>query len=220
VCCHARGGDCGRGGPSLGRSRPEDELAATAQAGLHTSKKAFGYAERDEALREPCRQEVAEMPPEQRVYRDETGLENHEARAYGWSPQGEPRWGEKPGPRTPRVSRLAALPPPQLIAPLVCEGTCNTALFEAYGERCLVPLLKPGQVVIYDNARFHQSAKARRLIAGAGGTQKCSPSYSPDLNPFAHYWFPLKQRVRKLLPACNRDLHKTFAAVLSQPQTP
>jgi DDE superfamily endonuclease len=160
------------------------------------------------------------MPPEQRVYLDETGRDNHEARAYGWSPQGEPCWGENPGPRTPRVSRLAALPPPQLIAPLVCEGTCNTALFGAYGEQCLVPMLKPGQVVIYDNARFHQSAKAPQLIAGAGGTQKFSPSSSPALTPFAHYGFPLKQRVRKLLPAFTRDLHKTFAAVLSQPQTP
>jgi transposase len=154
------------------------------------------------------------------VYLDETGRANHEARAYGWSPRGEPCWGEKPGHRTQRVSLIAALRDRQLIAPLVCEGTCTTALFEAYGERGLVPVLKPGQVVIYDNARCHQSTKARQLVESAGCTQKFLPPYSPGLNPIEHYWFPLKHRVRQLLPAFNRDLHKTFEVVLSQPQTP
>ena len=73
--------------------------------------------------------------------------------------------------------------------------------------------------MLYDNARFHPSLHARQLIAGAGGTQKFLPPYSPDLNPIEHYWFPLKHRVRKLLPAYNRDLHKAVDAVLSQPQT-
>jgi len=163
---------------------------------------------------------VEKIAPERRVYLDETGMDNHEARAYGWSPRGEPCWGEKPGHRTQRVSLLAALHDHQLIAPLVFEGTCTTALFEAYVEHCLVPVLKPGQVVIYDNARFHQSTKARQLIESAGCTQKFLPTYSPDLNPIEHYWFPLKHRVRKLLPAFNRDLHKTFDVVLSHPQTP
>ncbi len=115
------------------------------------------------------------MPCEQLVYRDETGMDNNEARAYGWSPEGEPCWGEKPGHRTHRVSLIDALHQQELIAPLVFEGTGNTALFEASVEHCLVPVLKPGQMVIYDNASFHQSAKARRLIEEAGGTQKFLP---------------------------------------------
>ena len=86
--------------------------------------------------------ELAEVPPEQLVYLDETGMDNHEARTYGWSPQGEPCGGEKPGHRTHRVSLIEALPHPELSAPFVFEGTCNTALFEAYLEHCLVPILK------------------------------------------------------------------------------
>jgi len=174
--------------------------------------------ERAEGLREQFRQEVAEIAPERRGYLDETGMDNHEARAYGWSPRGERCWGEKPGHRTQRVSLIAALSQPQLLAPLVFEGTCTTALFETYVEQCLVPVLKPGQVVIYDNARFHQSTKARQLIDSAGWTQKFLPPYSPDLNPLEHSWFPLKHRMRKLLPSFNRDLHRTFDAVLIQPQ--
>ena len=78
-----------------------------------------------------------------------------------------------------------------------------------------MPVLPPGQTVLSDNARFHQSAKARRLIAGAGCTQKFLPAYSPDLNPSEHYWFPLKQRIRKHLPFYERDLHKAIAAVFT-----
>jgi len=154
------------------------------------------------------------------VYLDETGMDNHEARAYGWSPQGEPCWGEQPGHRTQRLSLIDALHQHQLLAPFVFEGHCDTALFEAYVERCLVLILKPGQIVSYDNARFHQSVKARQLIEEAGCTQKFLPPYSPDLNPIEHYGFPLKQRIRKSLPLYDRDLHKTLDAVLQQQPAP
>jgi len=167
-------------------------------------------------LREQFGAELAGVPAEQLVYLDETGMDNNEARTYGWSPQGEPCWGEKPGQRTHRVSLLDALHQHDLIAPFVFEGTCNTALFEAYIAHCLVPVLKPGQIVIYDNASFPQSAKARQLIEGAGCTQKFLPPYSPDLNPIEHWWFPLKQRIRKYLPLYDRDLHRTIDAVLTQ----
>ncbi len=89
------------------------------------------YPERDEELREQFRAELAEVPCEPLGYLAETGMDNNEARAYGWSPEGEPCWGEKPGHRTHRVSLIDALHQQELIAPLVFEGTCNTALFEA-----------------------------------------------------------------------------------------
>ena len=117
------------------------------------------------------------------------------------------------------MSLIDALHHHELIAPFVFEGTCNAALFDAYIEYCLVPVLKPGQIVIYDNASFHQCAKARQLIEGAGCIQKFLPSYSPALNPIEHCWFPLKQRIRKLLPLYDHDLHKTFDAVLTPHQT-
>ena len=160
------------------------------------------------------------MPTEQSVYLAETGMNNNEARAYGWSPQGKPCWGEQPGHRTQRVSLSAALAQRQLIAPVVFEGTCTTALCEAYGAHGLVPALKPGQLVVSDNASFHQSPTARQLIESADCTQKFLPSSSPDLNPIEHYWFPLTQRIRKSLPLHDRDLHRTMDAVLTQQPIP
>jgi len=174
------------------------------------------YTERDEELREQFRAELAEVPGEQLGYRDETGRENNEARAYGWSPAGEPCWGEQPGQRTHRVSLIAALPHQELSAPLGFEGTGNPARCEAEGEHGWGPVLNPGQLVSYDNASCHQSANARRRIEEAGGTQTFLPPYSPDLHPSEHCWLPLKQRIRKYLPFYDRDLHKTIDAVLTQ----
>jgi transposase len=171
-------------------------------------------------LREQLRAELVGISAEQVVSLDERGMDNNEARAYGWSPQGEPCGGEKPGHRTLRVSLLDALHQYTLSAPFGFEGSCTTVLFDAYSEHCLVPVLKPGQIVIYDNASFPQSAKARHLIEEAGCTQKFLPPYSPDLNPIEHCWFPLKQRIRKYLPLYDRDLHKTIDAVLNQQQIP
>ena len=50
-------------------------------------------------------------------------------------------------------------------------------------------LLKPGQVVILDNATFHKSEKITQLVTLAGCQLNYLPPYSPDLNKIEHYWF-------------------------------
>lgn len=59
-------------------------------------------------------------------------------------------------------------------------------------------MLLPGQTVILDNATFHKSEKIRERIEKANCTLKYLPPYSPDLNEIEHYWFPIKNRVRKM----------------------
>ena len=160
------------------------------------------------------------MPAEQIVDLDETGMDNNETRAYGWGPRGEPCWGEKPGHRTQRVSLIDALHHRSSSRRSGSRGPAPRHSLKRMSEHCLVPVLKPGQMVIYDNAGCHQSATARRLIAGAGARSDSCRSYSPDLNPIEHDWFPLKQRIRKPWPLYARDLHRTMDAVLTQQPAP
>ena len=51
--------------------------------------------------------------------------------------------------------------------------------------------------MILDNATFHKSEKITQLVALAGCQLNYLPPYSPDLNEIEHYWFPIKNRVRK-----------------------
>ena len=85
----------------------------------------------------------------------------------------------------------------ELIAPLTFVGACNRQVFEKWLEEMLLPQLKPGKIVILDNATFHKSEKITQLITLAECQIKYLPPYSPDLNEIEHYWFPIKNRVRK-----------------------
>ena len=95
------------------------------------------------------------------------------------------------------MSLISALCQGKLIAPFTFEGACNRSVFEQWLSEKLVPELKPGQAVILDNATFHKSEKIRELIESAGCELEYLPPYSPDLNEIEHYWFPIKNRVRK-----------------------
>lgn len=86
----------------------------------------------------------------------------------------------------------------QLIAPFSVEGACNR-IFEIWLESCLIPVLKPGQSIIIDNATFHHGGRITELIEAAGCQVIYLPSYSPDLNRIEKCWAWLKSRIRKKL---------------------
>ena len=65
-------------------------------------------------------------------------------------------FGEVSGKRYARESFVAALCGSEILSPFCFKGTCYTDLFNIWIETCLVPVLKPGQVVILDNATFHK----------------------------------------------------------------
>lgn len=132
-----------------------------------------------------------------RVYVDESGIDNREDYGYGWNEKGQRFYDLKSGKRSIRVSIISGLNQGKLIAPLTLEGACNRSVFEQWLAEKLLPVLKPGQTVILDNASFHKSEKIRELIESAECQLEYLPPYSPDLNEIEHYWFPIKNRVRK-----------------------
>jgi transposase len=85
------------------------------------------------------------------------------------------------------------------LAPFCFQGTCNTELFNIWVERFLCPALKPGQVVILDNATFHKSEKTKELIENRRCTLFFLPPYSPDLNPIETFWANLKAKIRSII---------------------
>ena len=76
-------------------------------------------------------------------------------------------------------------------------------LFNQWVRELLCPSLKPGQLVIIDNATIHKSLLVKELIEKVGCTLVYLPVYSPDLNPIEHCWANFKNYLRKII--------KTFA---------
>lgn len=134
-------------------------------------------------------------------------MDGREDYAYGWNARGQRFHALKSGCRRGRVNMIAALCNQQLLAPFTIEGACNRVVFETWLESCLVRVLKPGQVVVLDNATFHQGGRIEHLVEQAGCRLMYLPAYSPDLNKIEHCWSWLKSRIRKHLSGfeCLRE---------------
>ena len=73
----------------------------------------------------------------------------------------------------------------------------NATSFMAYLERCLVPTLKRGDIVMMDSLPVHKVAGVREVIEAAGAALRYLPKYSPDLNPIEQVFSKLKAHLRK-----------------------
>ncbi|MEL7357531.1 MAG: IS630 family transposase [Cyanobacteria bacterium J06560_6] len=164
-----------------------------------TRKKSYGYKERDEVKRTDFAKRLASISVENIVYADESGMDNREDYGYGYSPKGERLYAMKSGRREGRVNMIAALCNHQLLAPFTITGSCNRQVFEIWIESCLVPELKPGQILVIDNATFHKGGQIEQLVEAAGCEIWYLPPYSPDLNKIEQSWSWLKSRIRKQL---------------------
>src|SRR5690606_22813163 len=70
-------------------------------------------------------------------------------------------------------------------------------IFRVYLQRCLVPTLKPGDIVVMDNLPAHKNDDVRQIIEAAGAQLRYLPPYSPDLNPIEMAFAKLKAHLRK-----------------------
>lgn len=171
------------------------------------------YRERDERKREEFLKELESISKEDRVYIDESGINKEYKRDYGRSTRGNKILGSISGLKYARENFIAGKVGSRILAPFCYQGTCDTQLFNMWLKDFLIPELKPGQVVILDNASFHKSEKSQKLIEQAGCKMLFLPPYSPDLNPIELFWANFKRAVRfhlEKLPTLAQAIDFTF----------
>ena len=95
-------------------------------------------------------------------------------------------------------------------AALAFPGATNTDMFEGYVADVLVPELKPGDVVVWDNLKPHQSDEAVEAVEGAGARVVPLPPWSPDLAPIEEMVSKVKNAMRS---AAGRTTAAVYAAV-------
>ena len=160
-------------------------------------KKTFNYAEANQKKRDAYLEEIKKIDPANIVYSDETGIDDNEVLLTGWAPCGERCHAQKKANRKTRYNITAALNLNVLLAPFLFEGYSSTVVYETYVQQVLVPALKPGMVVVIDNASFHKSKKIVELIQAASCKIIFLPPYSPDFNPIEHHWTTVKNAIRR-----------------------
>src|SRR6478672_1900153 len=121
----------------------------------------------------------AHLDPRRLVFIDETWIKTSMAPLRGWGPKGDRVRGFVPRGHWRTLTFLGDLRCDQLAAPCVFDGPIHGECFRAYVEQQLVPLLKPGDIVIMDNLGSHKSAALRALIRAAGARLWYLPPYSP-----------------------------------------
>ena len=72
--------------------------------------------------------------------------------------------------------------------------------FRAYVEQFVVPILKPGDIVVMDNLASHKVAGVREAIEAAGAELRYLPPYSPDFNPIQQFFAKLKALLQRPPP--------------------
>lgn len=79
----------------------------------------------------------------------------------------------------------------------VIEGAMDRPVFDRFVEQFLIPILRPGQKIIWDNLSVHKSVDAEELIRAAECDVTFLPPYSPDFNPIEQAFSKLKAHLRR-----------------------
>jgi transposase len=108
---------------------------------------------------------------------------------------------------------IAGLKCDGLVAPFVIDAPMNRNIFDVYVETQLVPVLRPGDVVILDNLAAHKSPRAEALIRAAGAWLLFLPPYSPDLNPIEMAFAKLKANLRATAARSIDDLWRAIGNI-------
>ena len=137
------------------------------------------------------------LDPAHLVFIDETAITTNMVRLNGWSPCGERLVGQAPMGHWETVTFIAGFRQTGIVAPMLIKGAMNGEAFRTYIERCLVPTLKRGDIVVVDNVSFHKVSGVEEAIQARGASLRYLPQYSPDLNPIELVFHPLKTALRK-----------------------
>jgi transposase len=190
---------------------------ALSRLGLPRKKKIPRAAEQDspevqERRREFC-EELAGIDPRRLVFVDECGANTAMTRTHGRAPAGQRVYSDAPG-RWDSITLTCGLRLGGAMAALAFPGATNTVMFEDYVEEVLVPELRPGDVVIWDNVKPHQSEEAIEAVEAAGARVVPLPPYSPDLTPIEEMFSKVKNVVRSIAARTTEAVYAAFASGL------
>ena len=109
---------------------------------------------------------------------------------------------------------LGAMSLQGVIAMATIEAATDGAVLLAYIEQVLIPVLEPGDIVVWDNLGAHKLVRVRERLAEVGVTVVFLPPYSPDLNPIELFWAWLKAIIRRRRPRTTFALDRCIAEAM------
>ncbi len=161
------------------------------------------------------REQMAGIDPHRLVFVDECGANTAMTRTHGRAPMGQRVYTNTPG-HWESITLTCGLRLSGVTAALAFPGATNTAMFENYVEDVLVPELKPGDVVVWDNLRPHQSEEVVEAVERAGARVVPLPPWSPELTPIEEMVSKVKGAMRSLAARTTETVYAAFASALHE----
>jgi transposase len=173
-------------------------------------------SEQDPEQRTAWREAMAGIAAERLVFVDESGATIMLTPPYGRAPRGERCLGRVPRNWGLRTTLLAAMTLDGISSSFLIDGATDRQVLDTYVERVLVPTLRPGQVVVWDNLSAHKSVRARAAIEAAACEVVFLPAYSPDFNPIEQAFSKLKAGLRRAGERTHAGLWEAIGSGLEQ----
>jgi len=192
---------------------------ALKKLGLPRKKKVPRAQEQDRPDVQQRRQEfcaeLAGVDPHRLVFVDECGANTAMTRTHGRAPVGQRVYANTPG-HWDSITLTCGLRLSGVTATLAFPGATNTDMFENYVADVLVPELKAGDVVIWDNPKPHLSDEAIDAVEEAGARVVPLPPYSPDLTPIEEMFSKVKNAMRAAAARTTETVYAAFGSALHE----
>jgi transposase len=187
---------------------------ALSRLGLPRKKKVPRAREQDrpdvQEQRQGFREGLAGVDPRRLVFVDECGANTAMTRTYGRAPVGQRVYTNTPG-HWESITLTCGLRLSGVTAALAFPGATNPEVFETDVKEVLVPELKPGDVVIWDNLKLHQSEEA---IEAVEAEVVSLPPWSPDLTPIEEMVSKVKGSLRSAAARTKETVYAAFGSAL------
>jgi transposase len=190
---------------------------ALKKLGLPLKKKVPRAQEQDrpdvQERRQEFAAELAGVDPHHLVFVDECGANTAMTRTHGRAPVGQRVYTNTPG-HWESITLTCGLRLSGVTAALAFPGATNTNVFESYVEDVLVGELKPGDVVVWDNLKPHQSDDAIDAVEEAGARVVPLPPWSPDMTPIEEMFSKVKNAMRSAAGRTTEAVYAAFGSAL------
>jgi len=121
-------------------------------------------------------------------------------RLFGRAPKGERIYEYVPDVRYSCVSVLSTIRVDNTSNPFVYKGTLDGNLFTQYIWECVVPTLKPYDILVMDRLSSHMMPIITEMVDSVGANVLYLPPYSPDFNPIETIFSQIKSDLRRDKP--------------------
>jgi transposase len=104
----------------------------------------------------------------------------------------------------------------KVLAVMTLNGSMDGKAFKLFVEKCLLPKLWSGAVVVMDNVPAQLVTEIEPLIQSVGARVIYQSPCSPDFNPIEHWWSELKAFLRQFAPTTAKMVDVLIATALEK----